>query len=167
MKIRNDHMFHGATLLQIAEHPRFTAINSLTVLGKKSRSAYRINATIGVYLKYAAKKPSKNLGENSFTFTSAHLKELREISKQMQKAFLALVCVKDREIACLSLDHLWELVERRRQDSGRREAQYVVLVTARERKALRVYVNASGHKNLYLGQPLVVKRNAFPGNIFD
>ena len=31
MKIRDDHMFHGAALIQIAEHPRFTAINSLVV----------------------------------------------------------------------------------------------------------------------------------------
>ena len=166
MKIHDDHMFHGATLLQIAEHPRFTAINSLTVLGKKSRSAYRINDTIGVYLKYAS-KPSNNLGEYSFTFTSAHLKELREISEKVQKTFLALVCVKDREIACLSLNHFRVLVERRRQDRGRREAQYVVLVTAPERKALRVCVNKSGRRKLYLGEPLVVKRNAFPGNIFD
>ena len=61
MKIADDHMYHGAALLQIAEHPRFTAINSIEVSDQKSRSAYRINDNIGIFLKYAS-KPS-GIGE--------------------------------------------------------------------------------------------------------
>jgi hypothetical protein len=30
MKIADDHLYHGAALLQIAEHAQFTAINRLT-----------------------------------------------------------------------------------------------------------------------------------------
>jgi len=35
--IDDDHMFHGAALTQIAEHPAFTAINSFEDNGDKSR----------------------------------------------------------------------------------------------------------------------------------
>jgi len=31
MNIDDNHMYHGAALIQIAEHPQFTAINSLKV----------------------------------------------------------------------------------------------------------------------------------------
>ena len=49
MKISDDHLYHGSALLQIAEDPRFTAINSIEVSGKKSRSAYRINDSTGIF----------------------------------------------------------------------------------------------------------------------
>lgn len=29
MKMNNDHMYHGAALTQIAEHPEFTAIKTI------------------------------------------------------------------------------------------------------------------------------------------
>ena len=47
-----------------------------------------------------------NLQESAntpFTFTNVHLQELDEIASQMANTFIALVCVKDREIACLPL----------------------------------------------------------------
>ena len=100
MKIRDDHMFHGSALLQIAEDPRFTAINSIALGGTKSRSAYRINDTIGVYLKYAS-KPSRNLGEYQFTFSSRHFEELSEISEKVKKTFLALVKATSRKISMM------------------------------------------------------------------
>ena len=55
MKINDDHMYHGAALTQIAEHPQFTAINAFKHANRPSRSAFRINDDIGVYLKYASK----------------------------------------------------------------------------------------------------------------
>ena len=106
MKINDDHMYHGAALLQVAEDPRFTAINSIEISGQKSRSAYRINDSIGIFLKYAS-KPSRTFGEYTFTFTDDHLRELAEVdSRQVTNTFIALVCVKDREIACLTLPQL-------------------------------------------------------------
>ena len=71
MKIDDDHMYHGAVLLQIAEHPRFTAINTIELSGQKSRSAYRINDRIGIFLKYASKpsKTSANTPSHSLTTT--------------------------------------------------------------------------------------------------
>ena len=165
MKIADDHMYHGAALLQIAEHPGFTAINSIEVSGQKSRSAYRINDNIGIFLKYAS-KPSRNLGEYAFTFTDAHLQELAEIDSQMVNTFIALVCVKDREIACLPLARLQKMVERRRKEKGALEEQYVVLVTAPEGKGLRAYVNWPDTKKTILGKELIIKRQAFPDALF-
>ena len=50
MKIGNEHLYHGAVLNQIAEHPQFTAINALRVGGETSRSAFKINNDIAVYI---------------------------------------------------------------------------------------------------------------------
>lgn len=55
MKITDEHLYHGAALTQIAEHPSFTAINGIRIGGKLHRSAFRINDSIGVYFKYASK----------------------------------------------------------------------------------------------------------------
>ena len=165
MKISDDHMYHGAALLQIAEDPRFTAINSIEVSGQKSRSAYRINDNTGIFLKYAS-EPSRNFGEYPFTFTSGHLQELTAVDSQMTNTFIALVCVKDRQIACLTLPQLQELVDRRQRRKGAVEDQYVVLVTAPQGKSLRVYVNDPGRRKIILGRKLIIKRRAFPDALF-
>ncbi len=165
MKIHDDHMYHGAALLQIAEHPRFTAINSIEVSGQKSRSAYLINDKTGIFLKYAS--APNTLGEYLFTFTTDHLRQLNEVSGQVTKTFTILVCVKAREIACLSLPQLQELVERRQKRKGTSEKQYVVLVKAPQRKSLRVYVSEPGRGKGPLGEPLVIKRRFFPDALFS
>ena len=165
MKVADDHMFHGAALLQIAEDPRFTAINSIDIAGQRSRSAYRINATTGIFMKYAS-KPSRHLGEYAFTFTEGHLQELGAIDSQMDQTFIALVCVKDREIACLTLKQLQNMVARRLKAKGTPEDQYVVLVTAPEKKKLRVYVNAPSKRGSILGKELLINRQLFPDALF-
>ena len=164
MKIDDDHLYHGSALLQITEHPTFTAINSIEVLGQRSRSAYRINDNIGIFLKYAS-KPSK-IREYPFTFTSKHLKELAVIDDKMASTFIALVCVKDREIACLEYEQLLDLVARRKVSKGTSENQYVVLVTAPAGRQLRAYINAPARKNAILGKPIFIRRLAFPEALF-
>ncbi len=164
MKIDDDHLYHGSALLQITEHPTFTAINSIDVLGQRSRSAYRINDNIGIFLKYAS-KPSR-IREYPFTFTSRHLEELAAIDDQMVSTFIALVCVKDREIACLKLEQLLDLVDRRKASKGTFEDQYVVLVTAPAGKRLRVYINAPARRKTILGKSIFIRRRAFPEALF-
>ena len=164
MNIDKYHMYHGAALLQIAEDPRFTAINSIEVSGQKSRSAYRINDNIGIFLKYSS-KPS-GIDEYAFTFTEGHLQELDAIDVQMDQTFIALVCVKDREIACLTLPQLQDMVEQRRKEKGEPEEQYVVLVTAPERSKLRAYVNKPGKRGRILGEALLINRRSFPEALF-
>jgi hypothetical protein len=165
MKIHDDHLYHGAALIQIAEHEQFTAINALKINGDVIRVAYRINDDIAVYLKYATKS-TKPFNEYPFTFTKNHLDELAQISEANPKTFIGLICVKDRAICCITYSQLKSLVELRTKDKGKPEGQYVVLVTLPAGKSFRVYVNAAGMKKTKLGKELKVPRNAFPSSIF-
>ncbi|MBI5761042.1 MAG: hypothetical protein HZA46_21165 [Planctomycetales bacterium] len=165
MTIHDDHLYHGAALIQIAEDQRFTAINSLNLPTGVSRSAYRINDTIGVYVKYAS-KPKGSAKEYQFTFLKDHLDELEAIEKVVPNVFIALVCVHGRETCCLSHGELKKLVGYRRNDVGDDEDQYVILVTMPKGKGFRAYVNASGVRKQFAGTQLVIARNRFPRVIF-
>jgi hypothetical protein len=158
-------MYHGSALIQIAEHPQFTAINSLTNHAEVVPTAYKVNNDIAIYLKYAS-KPTSTAKEYVFTFTESQLQELAEIAEVHPRTFLVLVCVKDREICCLSHVQLLELIERRRRAKGSSEHQYVLLVTVPIRKSLRAYINAPNVRKKFLGKELVISRNAFPNALF-
>ena len=84
----------------------------------------------------------------------------------MVSTFIALVCVKDREIVCLKLEQLLDLVDRRKASKGTSEDQYVVLVTAPDGKQLRAYINAPARKNTILGKRIFIRRRAFPEALF-
>ena len=166
MTIDQDQMIHGGALIQIAEHPQFTAINSLTIGNKKFAHVYKINDHISIYFKYS-RKPKSIFKEYLFTFKNEHLRDLAEIAKVNQSNFIGLVCVDDREVCVLSYEALRTMVEQRRLAAGRKEDQYVVAVTAQPRKRLRAYVNAPGKKKTILGKAIVVSRKAFPDVLFS
>ena len=166
MTIRDEHLYHGAALNQIAEHEQFTAINALELRGKVSRSAFKINNTISVYMKYAT-KPLGAFREYKFTFTKSHLKELREINEIGDDLFLALVCYKDREICCLPYETLGEMIGERRRAAGKKEDQYQLLVTLKPGQAFRAYLNAPGRRKKILGTAKKVRRSNFPNALFS
>ena len=166
MHIDDNHLYHGSALIQIAEHPHFTAINSLKVKGKLVRAAYKINDQIAVYLKYAA-KPHGPYKEYVFTFLKDHLKTIESISKGNPKTFIALVCVKGRQICCLTAEQLNTFVQSRKAEAGKAENQYAILVTMPKGKSMRVYVNQPGMKKTMLSEkPLIVSRSIFPDALF-
>ena len=164
VKINDDHMYHGAALTQIAEHPKFTAINAFDFDGKPSRSAFKINHNIGLFLKYATKPNQQN--EYIFTFNQAHLRELKGLTNENRDAFLALVCVEDREICCINYNLFLELSKRREEAKEAREEQFQIVITIPVRKSFRVYVNEPGKRGCILGKEEVVSRKDFPGKIF-
>jgi hypothetical protein len=166
MKIHDDHLFHGSALIQIAEHPQFTAINALKLGARVVRVAYRVNDDIAVYFKYAS-KPTPAYKEYVFTFTKEHLAELSKIAQATPKTFVALVCVMDREICCITHAEVLELLAKREKALGAPEENLTVLVTVPANKSLRVYVNTPGKKGSTLGKASVVSRSAFPGVIFE
>ena len=167
MKIDDDHLYHGSALLQIAEHPQFTAINRLVTKEGSARSTFRVNDNVGIYLKYAS-KPIGPFKEYVFTFTATHLAELEEISKKVSsRTFIPLVCVKDRQICCLKLSQLHSLIQARRLAKGFEEASYTILVNLPKGKQFRVYVNSPGKRKTMLGKPLTSARNAFPEVLFE
>ena len=165
MKIREDQLWHGAALNQIAEHPQFTAINSLKVKGKVSRSAYKINHTIAVYLKYATAAKG-TFCEYQFTFSEENLTELEDIAEIGDDVFVALVYGQDCEICCVPYATLRNLIRQRRRAAGYDEEQYAVLVTLKPKEAFRVYMNQPGKKKTYLSTPKKVARNRFPNDLF-
>ena len=166
MKIQDEHLYHGAALIQIAEDARFTAINALTFGKAAVPSAYKINDSIGVYFKYAL-KPTDAYGEYVFSFKGTQIQTIRRIATLCAGAYIALVCVKDREVCVISADELSEMIEARQKAAKKVEDQYVVLVTAEARKSLRVYMNQPGKRRTILGRERVVSRNDFPAILFD
>jgi hypothetical protein len=106
MHIADDHLYHGAALIQIAERPEFKAINPVAQFS--SRSALRINNDIAIYMKYAA-KPVGSYREYPFTFNDAHWSELDDLSQTKYRVFIVLVCIEAREICCLTLKELRDL----------------------------------------------------------
>lgn len=159
-------MYHGAALIQIAEHEQFTAINALKSGGTVFKVAYKINDDIAIYLKYAT-KPTVPFGEYPFTFTKHHLDDLLTISNANPKTYIAMVCVKDRAICCISYAQLKQLVALREKKKGAPEKQYVILATAPKGRNFRVYINAPGQKKKRLGKEYKIPRNAFPDMIFQ
>lgn len=166
MKINNDHLYHGAALTQIAEHPQFTAINAVRIEGGLSRSAFRVNDEIGVYIKYAseAKQPASDY---VFTFTGANKEELAKIREQTEKLFIAFVCIDDRHICCLEYDEFQAWLSRRQIALGHAEDVSTILVRLPRRKSFRVNMNQPGRRKVYLGQPQLVPRNRFPQVLFE
>ena len=166
MRIADDHMYHGSALIQIAEHPQFTSINSFKIKSEVFHNAFGINDGIGVYLKYAS-KPKGGFKEYVFTFTSEHLAQLARIDEVTEKLFLALVCVAGKEICALPYADLIQLIERRRKDNKGDEDQYTLLLTLPKDSAFRVYVSPVGTKGKALGKPLRIARNRFPNSLFE
>lgn len=159
-------MYHGAALIQIAEHPEFTAINALRIKGKLLPNSYKINDTIGVHFKYAS-SPTKAFGEYPFTFPQDELDELAQTHSVVEKLFLGLVCVKARQICCLSYEQLTTLIDRRKAAKGGNENQYVILITAEKNKSLRAYINTPGARKTIQGKALIISRNSFPNLLFS
>jgi hypothetical protein len=164
MKINDDHMFHGAALTQIAEHPTFKAVNAFWLNGKRSHGSFRINDTTGVYMKYAG-LPHGSAKEYIFTFTNTHINELAILREHCTKVFVVLVCIKTKEICVITHGQLMQLVRHRKEILGSDEDQYQVLVTAPPNKQFRVYMNHPGRKGIMMGEQLV-PRNAFPEILF-
>lgn len=166
MKIDDDHLYHGAALIQIAESPKFTAINSLKVGKKALGVAYLVNDDVGIYLKYA-KVPKKPYSEFVFTFAKNHLDDLAKIATKLDKVFIALVCIEEREICCLSYEQLINLKKAREATTAVAEDSLTVLVTAPANSKLRVYVNAAGKKKTIAGKETLIGRNTFPSILFE
>jgi len=109
MHIHQRHLYHGAALIQIAEHPEFTAINPFLIDGENSHNAYRINDNTGIYAKYAS-NPNASTSDYLFTFNQENLDELANVDELCGKLFVALICISSSSICCLGYDQLMTLI---------------------------------------------------------
>ena len=163
MKINDDHMYHGAALTQVAEHDLFTSINAVRFSDRLSRSSFRINETIGLFLKYAGKRIGSDY---IFTFSKENKKELESLKRRCELVFISMVCVEDRQICCISLDEFNAWLKKRSAALRKHEDISTVLVNLLRGKAFRVNMNQPGRKKIYLSSPQIVPRNRFPNVLF-
>ena len=165
MKINQDHLYHGAALTQIAEHPTFKAINEVSLNGVRSRCAFLVNTDIGLYLKYAT-KPKGPFKEFIFTFHTDHLDELQKLRARPSKLFICLICVSASHICCITYESLLELIAERKQKKGADEETYTILVTMPAGKSFRIYMNEPGRKKVMI-EERIVPRDDFPDVLFQ
>ncbi len=144
MKIEDKQFNHGAALMQIAEHERFTAINELKINGEKSNTAFLVNDDIALYPKYCTKVKGA-AKEYLFNFTAENIQELNEIANRYPKTCIPLICVAGRQICGMTIDDFNELRTRRVKDIGFEEDVISILVVIPS-GSFRVYVNASGKR---------------------
>lgn len=52
-RILDRQKYHGAALIQVAEHEEFTSINRIALPGTRAHNAFSVNGEIGIFLKYA------------------------------------------------------------------------------------------------------------------
>jgi hypothetical protein len=165
MKIRIEHQNLGAALLQIAEHPQFTAINSLQIKTTKINNAFLINTNTALFLKYAS-GPNNNSSEYIFTFSAEQMGNIKNMHISYAKLFFGLVCVEDREICCLTYDQFATMIQERKSLAKQDEESYQILVTVKQGGSLRAYMNAPGKKGQTAGEALVITRKSFPEALF-
>lgn len=135
MKIRLEHQNLGAVLMQVAEHPKFTAINALKKKGDPVNNGFLVNDDVALFCKYATEP--NGAGEYVFTFTEEHRENISHAVRQKHNVFLALVCVEDAEICCLTEEQFNELIGYRKASAKVDEDQYQILVTAKKNASLR------------------------------
>jgi hypothetical protein len=167
MKINDDHLFHGAALLQIAEHPQFTAIHKFVTKTGSARSTFLVNTGIGIYLKYRSTATKGKYREYTFNFSKTHLAEVEELASKVPKTFIPLICIEERQICCISVEQLRELIQQRRNVKGTDEATYTILATLPKWKQFRAYVNYPGTKGTRAGDEIKIPRNSFPDVLFE
>ncbi len=172
MKIDKDHLYYGAAVIQIAEHPSFTAINDFQRNRETIRCAYWVNQDIGAYIKYRTEADrvatwgTKDANEYLFVFNEENLDHIRNMKRRAQSSFVCFVCVEDKQICCISTEELLALVARRRSALGRDERQYTVVVALPKGSKFRVFVTPPRTRNKVLGDPILVAQKDFPDRLF-
>jgi len=166
MHIHDDHRHYGSALIQIAEDAHFTSINAVHYAGSVSRCGFRINKEIGIYIKYRSKPRGKKCPLYAFSFSQENLRELRAMRKNRPRLFVALVCVKAREICCLPYNTLVRFIEARLKAKGEKEEEYTIEVSVFKNVKLRVWISEPNTRGTYIDQQLV-SRNNFPRKLFE
>ena len=172
MRIDKDHLYYGAAVIQIAEHPSFTAINDFKRKNATVRCAYWVNQNIGIYLKYrtsadrVARWGDKDANEYIFSFNTENLDHIQAMNRKGTSTFIALICVEEKQICCISAGELNALIARRQEAKGKAENQYTVVVALLPRSKFRTFVTPPARRNTVLGEPMLVAQNDFPDRLF-
>ena len=167
LKITQKDQYHGAAIIQIAEHDSFTAINSFTLKnGTKSTRSFKINGKTGIMFKYASRPNHHH--EYIFTFNQEQIEELKELDNMNAQTFFAGVCIQDRDICLVDYNTISELIKQRKMLSKKHEDKYNLIVIAKKNHAFRVSMNRPDTKGCHINDKdeYVIPRNDFPQKIF-
>ena len=173
MKINQYHLYHGAVLIQIAEHPSFTAINVIRDSGKVVRCAYWVNDNIGIYLRYRTvpERRTTMQGRNAslyqFQFGNEALTRLGSMHRKSHAMFLCMVCVEDSQICCVPYESFNTLVKWRKARMRRSERTFILTVELLPGCGFRVYGTAPNSRRAPRGEPILVARGDFPSRLFE
>ena len=109
MKIRLEQKNIGAALMQIAEHPQFTAINALKINGEVVNNGFLVNNNIAVFCKYASEP--NDTGEYVFTFTQEHISNIKKAKKITMYFWLLYVLKMEKyvKLQIISLKLLYRI----------------------------------------------------------
>ena len=185
-EIRDKHMYHGAAIWQIADHPQFTAINRVGLFtqgGNASYSAYIVetmgNQKTGVYIK-TADSPLEVPGPSSppndfksyyqFGFDSNAKGHLNALASECHKTFVLMVCELDRHVCCLAYADFLSIVQQQRKHLPKGETATTTLrVNLETRKGFRVNtITPHTRSGKYLlDSPKEIPRSDFPDKIFE
>ncbi len=167
MRIHDDHFYHGAALVQVVEHPKFEAIDVLTVNGSRCETGFLVNQRTALYMRYRKeKKPS--FDEHVFKFSDESVSEIKRARREHERLFLGLVCVEGREICCLPYETFTSVLKKRRAAEGPdRSASFDIIVALPARGRFQVYANAPRQRGTILsGTKHVIPRGDFPSALF-
>lgn len=102
--IRDFEFYHGlvfARILHATQRPL-----TIRPFQSVSNSSYVVNDTIGIFIKYSAKR----MTPWNFTFKMEHQQEIDLLKAQFEKVFLVLVCGDDG-VVCLSYAELKQIFD--------------------------------------------------------
>ncbi len=166
MKIDKDHMHYGSALIQVAEDENCVAVRPFRHRSSGRLTSFIINKQIGLHIRYR-EMPVTQLREYQFVFDRSNLAALGDLATRTRgNTFLALVCVKDREVCCVPYSLFRDLLTERRKEAGAEERYTLIAsVVPRKRSRFRVYMNAPGARGSCLGKT-TVPRSDFPVRLF-
>jgi hypothetical protein len=172
MHIDDDHRHYGSAIIQVAEDPRCTAIRALRQNGGVSRCGFRIGGLkkkkLGLFVKYRSTTDVHKPPLYNFPFSKQNLRELEAMRKKRRlRVFLALVCVKARQICCLPYEDFRGMIDARRAEMGKNEFEYVIKVVLERGCQFRVAVGAPKRKGMDTFLEMrTIPRDDFPGRLF-
>lgn len=164
MKIQAEQSFLGAALMQIAEDDRLSSINPLVVDGKKVANGFLINDDTALFLRYRSKGEERNY---RFHYTDEQLRDIvRAPIKDLSRVMLGMVCREDREVCCLDLSQLTDMMHfRNGPPIVDDDTPYTITVKAEDNQSFRVSGKERGAK--FIPDELKIPRNRFPRCIFS
>ncbi len=145
MKIQTMHLYHGAVLTQITEHPAFKALNKVEPL----YGHYLVNHDTRIIVKYL-NRPTTAW---SFQFSVKELQAIRADLKLTHNVYLCLVCGQET-ICALNNEEFSGLID---IDADTRQS---IAVDVPEGGSMHVQGDEGRLQN-------VVHHNSFPGKLFE